>query len=352
MDNQRASSVFLGIIVFIALLAILKIASSVMLPIAFALLLTFVLSPVVDGLTRIKVPRGISITLAILILAVIGYLVGLFFSSSFNSFIEEAPKYYRRFEEISTQISGVLNNNFSMDLPENPIAEFDLTHTLIGSINTISQNFMSVFSGLVIVILTTIFLLLESPYVQVTIARAFPRRTGKRIIIIMRHTIRQIGRYLSVKFIVSTATGLFVWGVLQIIGMDFALIWGVLAFILNFIPNIGSFILMVITILMGFIQFFPQPGPIIAVFISMIGIQIIFGSFLEPRMQGRRLNLSPLIIILSLFLWGWMWGPVGMFISVPITSVLKIICENIPTLKPIAMLMENGRKVSRHSHWF
>ena len=352
MNNQRANTIFLGIIAMIAVTVILKIAGSVMLPIFFAILLSFILSPVVDGLTKIRVPRGVSITLAIMILVGIVYLIGLFLFSSLNSFINEAPKYYSRFEDIASQISGALNTNFSMELPENPMAELDLTSTFISSINSISQNFVSFASALVIVILSTIFLLLESPYLQVTIAKAFPRHTGKRIVIIMRHTIKQIGRYLSVKFLISVITGVLVWLFLEIIGMDFSLIWGVMAFILNFIPNIGSVIVMTVTILMGFIQFFPQPGPIIAVFISMISVQVVTGNFFDPRMQGRRLNLSPIIIIFSLFLWGWIWGPVGMFIAVPITAVIKIICQNIPPLKPVAMLMENGRKVLKGRRLF
>ena len=352
MNNQRANSIFLGIIAVIAAVIILKYARSVMMPIFFSILLSFTLSPVVDGLTRFKVPRGISITLAILILVGIGYLVGLFLISSLNSFIDEAPKYYERFEHISRQISGALNTNFSMELPENPMAELDLTSTFINSIDSLSQNFMSFISALVIIILSTVFLLLEAPYIQVTIAKAFPRKTGKQIVIIMRHTIRQIGRYLSVKFLVSIITGTLVWLFLQIIGMDFALIWGVMAFILNFIPNIGSFIVMVVTILMGFIQFFPQAGPIAVVAVSMIGIQVVMGNFFDPRMQGRRLNLSPIIIIFSLFLWGWIWGPLGMFIAVPITAVIKIVCQNIPTLKPLAMMMENGRKVLKGRRLF
>jgi predicted PurR-regulated permease PerM len=352
MNSNRANTVFLGILSVIAVAAILKLASSVMLPIFFAILLSFTLSPVVDSLTRIRFPRALSIVLAILILFGIGYLVALFLLASLNSFIEEAPKYYDRFESILSQLAGILNTEFSMDLPENPIAEIDFTSTFINSINAISQNFMAFISGLVIVILSTIFLLLEAPYLQNTIAKAFPRKTGKRIVIIMRHTIKQIGRYLSVKFLVSVITGVLVWFFLQIIGMDFALIWGVLAFILNFIPNIGSVILMAITILMGLIQFFPQPGPIVAVIISMIAVQLVVGNFFDPRLQGRRLNLSPVILIFSLFLWGWICGTIGMFIAVPVTAVIKIVCQNVPNLKPIAILMENGKRFEKNRKHF
>ncbi|MBI9105843.1 MAG: AI-2E family transporter [Spirochaetales bacterium] len=348
MDSNRANTVFLGVLSVIAIVAILKLASSVMLPMFFAILLSFTLSPVVDSLTRVHFPRALAIVLAIMILFGIGYLVALFLLSSINSFIDEAPKYYDRFESILSQLAGALNTNFAMDLPENPIAEIDFTDTFISSINAISQNFMAFVSGLVVVILSTIFLLLEAPYLQNTIAKAFPRKTGKRIVIIMRHTIKQIGRYLSMKFLVSALTGVLVWFFLQVIGMDFSLIWGVLAFILNFVPNIGSVILMAITILMGFIQFFPQPGPIVAVFISMIGVQLVVGNFFDPRLQGRRLNLSPVIIIFSLFLWGWIWGTVGMFIAIPVTAVIKIVCQNIPALKPVSILMENGKRINKN----
>ncbi len=348
MDNQKTISVFLGLITIFALIAVLKLASSVMMPIVFSILVTFTLSPIVDTLTKIKVPRNGAIILAVLIVFGIAYLVGLFFMSSINSFIEEAPKYYNRFESILTQISATLNQNFSMDLPVNPMAEIDYTATFMNSLTPITQNVMDFFSAIVIIVLSMIFLLIEAPFLPVTISKAFPRRTGKRIIIIIRHTTRQIGRYLSIKFFVSAITGVLVWFCLQVIGMDFALIWGVMAFILNFIPNIGSFILMAVTILMGFIQFFPQPGPIIFVFISMILIQVVVGNFFDPRLQGRRLNLSPVIILFSLFLWGWIWGPVGMFIAVPITTVLKIVFENIPGLKPIAVLMEYGKKVAKN----
>lgn len=349
MNNLKVATIFLGILATVAVFFVLKTASSVFLPISFSILLAFTLSPVVDGLMRIKVPRVVSIALALLIIIAIAYLIGLFLIASLNSFIDEAPKYYLRFEEILRQISGVLNTNFSMHLPENPMAEINFTSRFIGSIDRISQNFMSFGKGLVIIILSTVFLLLEAPYIQVTIAKAFPRNAAKQIIIIMRHTIKQIGMYLSIKFIVSALTGLLVWFFLQIIGMDFSLIWGVLAFILNFIPNIGSFILMIITISMGVIQFFPQPGPIIYVFITMIAVQLIVGNFFDPRMQGRRLNLSPIIIIFSLFLWGWIWGAIGMFIAVPITAVIKIVCQNVPQLKPVSMLMENGRKVHKNN---
>lgn len=100
---------------------------------------------------------------------------------------------------------------------------------------------------------------------------------------------------------------------------------------------------MIITILMGIIQFYPSPGKIFAVALSMIGIQAIIGQFLDPKLQGHRLNLSPFVILFSLALWGWIWGVVGMFLAVPITVIIQIICQNVPGLRFIAVFMGSGK---------
>ena len=162
----------------------------------------------------------------------------------------------------------------------------------------------------------------------------------------MLHKINlQVARYLNLKFFISAATGILVWMSLKIIGLDFAMMWGVLAFLLNFIPSIGSAIVLFITILMSFIQFFPSAGKIASVIISMTLIQLIIGNFIDPRMQGHRLNLSPLVILFSLIFWGWIWGVVGMFLAVPITVIVQIICENIPFLRSISVIMSSGRNL-------
>jgi predicted PurR-regulated permease PerM len=194
-----------------------------------------------------------------------------------------------------------------------------------------------------LILIFLIFLLLEKPLFKRKIARAFGESNGRRIGQILEHINQQVGRYINLKFFISLATGFFVWVFLTIIGLDFPLVWGVLAFLLNFIPSIGSFIFVVITIIMGVVQFYPLMGKMIAVAASMIGIQVIIGNILDPRLQGHRLNISPFLILFSLIFWGWIWGAAGMFLAVPIIVIIKIICENIPTLKPIAVLMESGQ---------
>ncbi len=174
--------------------------------------------------------------------------------------------------------------------------------------------------------------------------KAYPVKTGKRFIIVIEHITRQIGRYLVVKVIISSLTGFFVWMLLFFMGIDFPLVWGVLAFFLNFIPNIGSTVLVVFASIQALVQFYPSMGMFVAVLISMLAIQIVFGNILEPNIQGNSLNLSPVVILFCLIFWGWLWGIAGALLSVPITVIIKIVCENISFLKPVSIMIGTGTK--------
>ena len=157
---------------------------------------------------------------------------------------------------------------------------------------------------------------------------------------------RQVARYLTVKTIISAVTGVLVWLTLTIIGQDLAPFWGLMAFLLNFIPNLGSFFIMVATMTLGLAQFYPEWNRIAAVWIAMPAIQIVMGNILDPTLQGYQLDLSPLVILISLVVWGWIWGITGMFLAVPLTVALKIILDHIEGLRPFAVMMGSG-KMSR-----
>ena len=245
-------------------------------------------------------------------------------------------------QALGIQFSTFIDEQFSIDLGHQ-LAKFDWITTVRPVLLGFSGGFIDFVRNLGLVILFLVFMLIETPYFLKTIERAFPENTSSRIIQVYESTIQQISQYLGLKGLISVATGFMVWCSLTIIGLDFSLLWGVLACVFNFIPSIGSVFIMAGTILMGFLQFYPSAGRIIAVIVSMILIQMVLGNFLDPKLQGERLKLSPLIILLSLFFFGYIWGIAGMFLSVPMLSVVKIFCENIPGLDFIAVVLENGR---------
>ena len=342
MDNRKSQVLLLGVVVTVLIAAVLKLLSGFLIPLVIAMLIAFALMPLSSFLRRRKIPNWIGIVLTLLIVLVTFYLIAFFMYSSINTVIKEFPRYYSRAGVLTDQLFSWLQTRFNLNVPS-ILKDINWLTPVRNMLFSLSGGSLDFLKSLGVVILFLIFFLIESPLFQKTIRKAFPRETSHRLIRVYMHITREIGRYLSLKLLISLATGIFVFGTLFLIGMDFAFIWGVLAFILNFIPSIGSIIVMAGTILMSIFQFFPDAGKIFLVAFSMVSIQIILGNFLDPRLSGDRLKLSPLLILLSLFIWNWIWGIAGMFLAVPLLSVIKIICENIPQLAPVAVILENGR---------
>src|SRR6056297_141525 len=340
MRVTAVSTGLLGVIALIMMGAVLKMASSILLPLFIAIFLSFIIAPLVNLLDKLHIPRILALIMVLLVLFGAMFLVFLFLQTSVNSFIKEYPKYAARYTEISSQIEAMVLERFDVSFDFS--TDINWQGALRDYLVSFSSSLLNFFSSLILIIIFLIFLLLEKPLFKHKLALAFDEETGRQIGRIIEHINQQVGRYINLKFFISLATGILVWFFLLVIGVDFLLVWGVLAFLLNFIPSIGLFILIVITITMGVVQFYPDMGKIAAVSISMIATQVTIGNFIDPRLQGRRLNISPLLILFSLIFWGWIWGVMGMFLSVPITVVLQIACENIPALRPLAILMESG----------
>jgi predicted PurR-regulated permease PerM len=135
--------------------------------------------------------------------------------------------------------------------------------------------------------------------------------------------------------------------VLTLIGVDFAVTWGALAFFLNFIPTVGSIVASIPPVLLALVQYYPSFWPAVITLVSVTTIQMGMGNALAPKILGDQLNLSPVVVLLSLLFWGWLWGIVGALISIPIAAAIKIVCENIKTLHPISVMMGSGKSYRR-----
>ncbi|MFW5747777.1 MAG: AI-2E family transporter [bacterium] len=346
MKQYRVASISLGILAAIAVGVVLDLAQTVIIPLVIAVLLSFILEPIIRFLMkRLKFPRLLAIILVILTIFGFFYLIGLFVYNSAQSFVREYPNYLGKFQKIFYDINQRYLGR--LDIPDDLLGRIDWSGAIRETIVSWSGSFVGFLGVLFIILIFLFFLFLENPMFKRKLKAAFPLHSSRRIGIIMEHIIRQVSRYLSVKFFISALTGFLIWLSLTIIDVDFPLIWATLGFFLNFIPNIGSFIVSAVIILVSFIQFYPALGRVAAVAVSMITIQTIVGSILDPKLQGDRLNLSPVIILFSLLFWGWLWGVVGAILSIPITATIKIILENVPNLKPVGVLMGTGHKVRR-----
>jgi AI-2 transport protein TqsA len=330
---QRLTAGILFLLAVIAVGAVLKVTATVVQPLVIALLLSFVLSPLVDRLHSYRLPWFVAILIVIVLLLAFGSLVAFVLYTSVQGVVRQFPRYVNRLLELLREVIETL------ELPPELIFEFDITRQLGGYLLTISGSFLGVMGSLTMVLIFVLFLLMEKPYLRPKIMEALQGPRTDRVFRIVGHINAQIGRYLSVKLVISLATGVLVWGSFTIIGVDFAFIWAVLAFLFNFIPSIGSILVGVTSFAFAIVQFYPQPNPIVATGASMLAIQTIVGNIIDPKLQGDRLKISPVVILFSLLFWGWLWGVVGLFLAVPLTVAMKIALENVPGLESFGVLM-------------
>jgi len=341
---EKTKQIFLGIFLFVLVTFVLKTASSVTIPLAVSFFLFLILNPLVNRLEKARVPRWLAISLVICLLIVIYALIFLFLTVAINSFIAKVPKYINRFEEIFSNFGDQVSPYLGLS----PAAVFtdlvDWKSMLITTLTSASGSILSILSTSFLIFIFVLFLMLERQSLIPKFKAALPSSSGLRAAVVFERINRQVSRYLIIKVVISLITGvLFYIGALAV-NLDFAVIWGVLAVLFNFIPSIGSVIITLLTIIMATIQFFPDYVRIIYVAVIMTMIQMIMGNIVDPRFQGSRLNLSPFVILVALIFWGYVWGIVGMFLSVPIMAVVHIVCDNFPGLKPVAVFISSGKR--------
>jgi predicted PurR-regulated permease PerM len=184
-----------------------------------------------------------------------------------------------------------------------------------------------------------IFILLEASTIETKIEAAFGRSTQS--LRRPRVFLTNLGNYLGIKTVVSMATGLAAGLLTWTIGVDFPLLWAMLAFLLNYVPTIGSIIAAVPAVLMALVQL--GPGEASATAIGFAAINVVFGNFIEPRLMGYGVGISPLVVFIGLVFWGWVFGPVGMLLSVPLTMTLKLGLESDERTRWIAILLGSER---------
>jgi len=341
MQDNRFMIPFLGIIALILVGFVLKAAQVVILPLIIAWLLSYLFAPVVNFLARHKIPTGAAVLAVLLLLVGFFYLIGVFVQTRVMGFIGQYDEYALQLNQIASDAMVRFN------IPENYFEEFDWTGQIGAHLVKISGSFVSVMRNMGMILIFLVFMLLGKPYSRRKIEVAFAGQQAEKITAVTSSITGQISRYLSIKLMVSAVTAMLVWLVLVIMKVDFPLTWAVFTFLLNFIPTVGSVIATVPPVLVALVQFYPGFWPAVVVLILLLLIQQTMGSFIEPKLMGQRLNLSPVVILLSLVFWGWLWGIVGALLSVPIAAAIKIVCENIEALRPISVLMGSGKSLRK-----
>jgi len=336
--HYKVNRYYMAFIAGVLLLAVLKITRAIIVPIVISFFLVMLLMPVVRFLTKYKVPLFIAVIISMIVLIAFIGVFGMLFVFSLSSLQESIPKYSAKFESFMTSIFTTLKEQ-GIEMNYQILLEQVSLKQIAAIVGKSMMSFLALLSNLTIIFFITLLTLLES--------RRFKEKTeaaygGKNSAFAGTIKIvgREIQRYIFLKTVISLATGLCVWIFLAVVGVKFALLWGILTFLLNYIPNIGSIIAGVPPLVMTMLQFEHPLVYAVIVLIGLLTIQIVIGNLTDPKVMGKSLNISTPVVFIAMIFWGWMWGIVGMFLSVPLLVCVKAILAHSFSLKPVNVLLE------------
>ncbi|PKH22232.1 pheromone autoinducer 2 transporter [Enterobacterales bacterium CwR94] len=338
MQEKVGQNMLLKMASTVVILAGLHAAADLLVPFLLALFLAIVLNPLVTLLMRRGIRRGLAITVVVLvIMAIISLLLAMLATS-----VDEFNTLYPQLRAMMEQKLGIVQH-FAERLHINvstealaarldPSSMMDLATTLVSQLSSAMTN-------MVLVVMTVIFMLFEVHHLPYKLRHALDNPQIR--IAGLHKALKGVTHYLALKTAISLLTGIAVWLALLALDVRFALLWGVVAFLLNFIPNIGPIVAGIPPVIQALLLNNVVDAAIVGAL--FIGIHMVIGNMLEPKLMGRGLGLSTLVVFLSLLFWGGLLGPVGMLLSVPLTSVGKILMETTPGGSKLAIMLGDGR---------
>lgn len=323
---------------FVLVVAGLRSAAPLLVPFLFAVFLAVLGTPQITWLKSKGVPSSLAVLLVALAIISVSVGFGILLVSSANQFTNKIPEYrvaliesvnsFRQWIDMRLGILGVRGGGELIVQYLQPTAFMDSFGSFLNIVaQTLSKTFL--------VFILMIFMLVEATDFQLKARIALPKGTDTSR---FEKTAFDVQRYLAIKTVTSLMTGMLVLLWTFFMGVDFPFLWGLLAFILNYVPFIGSIIASIPALVLTVVLAGPSSGIFLGIGYLVINIGI--SNFIEPVFMGRRLGLSPLIVLLSLTFWGWVWGPAGALMSVPLTMILKILLEHSEEFSWIAVLMD------------
>ncbi len=316
-------------------------------PLTLAFIAWFVIKELLMYLDRVhiknyKIPAVVQNVLTFIIVFGAFYLFSNILVSSAENIQDKIPEYQANLNTMINEFHLPIDLDYKTWLSKFT-DQFDLSSLLGVAVSSVS----SIFSNTVLILLYLVFILIESSSFKNKLEKLYPNKANKEHIDSVIESINEsMSSYISLKMLTSFLTGFLSYIVLSIVGVDFAIFWAYLIFLLNFIPTIGSMIATIFPVLVALMQFgtLLQPG---IVLVAVGAIQVLVGNFLEPKLMGNSLNVSPLVVLISLAFWGWLWGVVGMIISVPITIMIIIVCTQFKDLRWIAILLSSDGELPK-----
>jgi len=319
---------------FVIVVAGMKAASSILVPFFLAVFIAVICAPPLFWLQRKGVPKVLALVLILAAILIVGSLFGALIGPSLNDFLSSLPDYQER---LSTHIAGLINwlREKGVNIPAEEVPRTLNPGWVMNLAGGIFEALSSVLTNVFLILLTVVFILLEAADLpkKLRIVLKNPERSLSTI----EKFSQDAKRYLVIKTLISAATGLVIWLWLLILGVDYPVLWGTLVFLLNYVPNIGSIIAALPAVLLALVQL--GVGSALLTALGFVVANTVLGNLIEPKLMGRRLSLSALVVFLSLVFWGWVLGPIGMILSVPMTSLVKIALESYEETRGLAIML-------------
>lgn len=330
----RATGILMTAAAFVIVVAGMRAAEAIIVPFLLSIFLAIISAPPLFWLERKNLPRWLAMLVVIAAIVFVGFAVTALVGTSINDFTKDIPFYKARLKEQFGGIIGWLAGH-GFQISKDQIYGYVDPGKAMEMVGKLFNGFGGVLANSFLIFLTVIFILFE--------AHSFPRKLRAVVsdpenqLARFEHFTRNLKRYLAIKTLSSLGTGIGIGIWLWVLGVEYPVLWGMLAFLLNYVPNIGSIIAAVPAVLLAVVQLGPAHAAWAA--LGYLVVNVIFGNVIEPKFMGRGLGLSTLVVFLSLVFWGWVLGPVGMFLSVPLTMTAKIALDINEGTRWIAVML-------------
>ena len=318
---------------FALVVTVLQSAAAI-LCLLLAVFIAIVVTPMLRWMYSRGVPKWGALMVIAFILLDVGSLLALVTTGGVEGFRDSLPTYQERFITLSHQFGDWLEG-VGVGGSREAMPDLLDPNLLAHGVRLFLSNASGIFAMGFLVLLATLFILLEAPTLPAKLRAAFHLTEAGDAR--LKRLLDTVNRYMQIKTLTSLGTAFSVWLLLWFFGIDFAILWAVLAFFLNFVPVLGNILMMIPPVLLALIQTDPQTALLVA--IGYLVINTVIGNVLEPRIMGKGLGVSTLAIFISLLFWGWLFGTVGMFLAVPLTAAVVIALDANPHTRPLAILL-------------
>jgi len=343
MNKQKSfdiHSILVSLAAFVIVVAGVKAASSIVIPFLLSIFIATVSAPAIFWLEKLKLPRILAFLIVLLVVVFVLFGFGYVLSNSVDSFLLNTPQYTAKIMEIVGSFKEVLDR-FGVEISKADLEAMLDPSGILSFAGGFLKSFSTVLSKSFVIFLGVTFMLFETSSLRTKMYLLSKQNESDENP--FEKFSQKLNNYLAIKTIISLITGSIVTIGLTIVGVDFALLLGVITFLLNYIPSIGSVIAAIPAILVALVGL--DMSSVFLVVALYLGTNIVMGNIIEPRYMGKGLGLSVVVIFFSLIFWGWILGPVGMFLAVPLSMTIKIAFESHPSTKPIAMLLSAVDKI-------